>query len=73
MIYTQYTNNLKVNKISVLIGYYKSHRVGINEIKGVGNRKMIWEAIIKISLLILMHIKLFVYFNEYLVTLQYYT
>ena len=30
-----------------LIGYYKSYGVGIRVIYGVGNRKIIWIAIIK--------------------------
>ena len=49
-IYKKITNNLKVNKILILIGYYKSH--------WVVNRKIIWVSIIKISLLILIQIKL---------------
>ena len=39
IIYTQITNNLKVKKISILIGYYKSHGVGIKVTKRVGIRK----------------------------------
>ena len=40
MIHKQLTIYFKVKYGSILIGYYKSH--------GVGNRKIIWVAIIKI-------------------------
>ena len=48
MIQTQIINNFEVNKLSILIGYYKSHGVGIKVIYRVVNRKIIWFAIIKI-------------------------
>ena len=51
MIHKQLTKYLKVKYESILIGYYKSH--------GVGNRKIIWVAIIKIYWLIVIQIQLF--------------
>ena len=51
MIHKQLTKYFKVKYGFILIGYYKSH--------GVGNRKIIWVAIIKIYWLILIQIKLF--------------
>ena len=48
MIHKQLTTYFKVKYGSIMIGYYKSHGVGIRVIKGVGNRKIIWVAIIKI-------------------------
>ena len=51
MIYKQLTTYFKVKYGSIFIGYYKSH--------GVGNRKIIWVAIIKIYWLIVIQIKLF--------------
>ena len=51
MIHKQLTTYFKVKYGSILIGYYKSH--------GVGNRKIIWVAIIKIYWLIVIQIKLF--------------
>ena len=59
MIQKQLTTYFKVKYGSILIGYYKSHRVGIMVIQGVGNRKIIWFAIIKIYWLIVIQIKLF--------------
>ena len=52
MIQKQLTTYFKVKYGSILIGYYKSH--------GVGNRKIIWVAIVKIYWLIVIQIKLFV-------------
>ena len=52
MIHKQLTTYFKVKYGSILIGYYKSHEVGIRVIDGFGNRKIIWVAIIKIYLLI---------------------
>ena len=51
MIHKQLTTYFKVKYGSILIGYYKSH--------GVGNRKKIWVAVIKIYRLIVIQIKLF--------------
>ena len=51
MIQKQLTTCFKVKYGSILIGYYKSH--------GVGIRKIIWVAIIKIYWLIVIQIKLF--------------
>ena len=51
MIHKQLTTYFKVKYGFILIGYYKSH--------GVGNRKIIWVAIIKIYWLIVIQIKLF--------------
>ena len=51
MIHKQITTYFKVKYGSILIGYYKSHVVG--------NRNIIWVAIIKISWLIVIQIKLF--------------
>ena len=56
MMHKQLTTYFKVKYGSILIGYYKSHRVGI---MGDGNRKIIWVAIIKIYWLIVIQIKLF--------------
>ena len=52
MIHKQLTAYIKVKYGSILMEYYKSH--------GVGNRKIIWVAIIKISWLIVIQIKLFI-------------
>ena len=49
----------KVKYGSILIGYYKSHGVGIRVIYGVGNRKIICVAIIMIYWLIVIQNKLF--------------
>ena len=57
IIYTQLMKNVKVIQGSILIGYYKSHGVGIRVIYGVCNRKITWVAIIKLSRLILIKIK----------------
>ena len=51
MIHKQLTIYFKVKYESILIGYYKSH--------GVGNRKIIWVAIIKMYWLIVIQIQLF--------------
>ena len=51
MIHKQLTTYFKVKYESILSGYYKSH--------GIGNRKIIWVAIIKIYWLIVIQIKLF--------------
>ena len=59
MIHKQLTTYFKVKYGSILIGYYKSHGVGIRVIYGVGNRKCTWVAIIKIYWLIFIQIKLF--------------
>ena len=52
MIHKQLMTNFEEKYGSILIGYFKSY--------GVGNRKMIWVAIIKIYWLIFIQIKLFV-------------
>ena len=52
MIHKKLTTYFKVKYESILIGYYKPHGVGIRVIWGVGNRKIIWVAIIKIYWLI---------------------
>ena len=39
-IHKQLTTYFKVTCGSILIGYYKSHGVGIRVIYGVGNRKL---------------------------------
>ena len=52
MIHKQLTTYFKVKYESIMIGYYKSH--------GVGNRNLIWVAIIKIYWLIVIQIKIFV-------------
>ena len=44
MIHKQLTTYFKVKYGSICIGYYKSH--------GVGNRKIIWVALIKLYWLI---------------------
>ena len=59
MIHKQLTAYFKVKYGSILIGYYKSHGVCIRVIYGVGIRKSIWVAIINISWLIVIQIKLF--------------
>ena len=51
LIYQQITTSFKVKYGSISIGYCKSH--------GVGNRKIIWVAIIKIYWLIVIQFKLF--------------
>ena len=51
MIHKQFTIHFKVKYGSILIGYHKSH--------GVGIRKIIWVSIIKIYWLIVIQIKLF--------------
>ena len=51
MIQKQLTTYFKVKYGYILIGYYKSH--------GVGIRKIIWVAIINIYWLIVIQIKLF--------------
>ena len=50
MIHEQLMTYFKVKYGSILIGYHKSH--------GVGNRKIIWVAILKIYWLIIIQIKL---------------
>ena len=57
MIHKQLTTYFKVKYGSILIGYYKSHGVGIRVIYGVGNMKIIRVAIIKIYWLIVIQIK----------------
>ena len=52
MIHKLLTTYFKVKYGSILIGYYKSHGVGIRVMYGVGNRKIIWVAIINIFWLI---------------------
>ena len=47
MIHKQLTTYFKVIYGSILIGYYKSHGVGIRVIYKVGNMTIIWVAIIK--------------------------
>ena len=59
MIHKQFMTYFKVKYRSILIVYYKSHGIGIRVIQGVGNRKSIWVAIIKIYWLIVIQIKLF--------------
>ena len=59
MINKQLTTYFKVKYGSILIGYYKSHGIGIMVIYGVDNRIVIWIAIIKIYWLIVIQIKLF--------------
>ena len=49
-IHPQFTIHFKVKHGSVLIGYYKLHEFDIRVILGVGNRKIIWVAIIKMSI-----------------------
>ena len=51
MIHKHLTTYFKVKFESILITYYKSH--------GVGNRKIIWVATIKIYWLIVIQIQLF--------------
>ena len=51
MIHKQFTTNFKVKYASILIGYHKSH--------GVGIRVIIWVAIIKIYWLIFIQINKF--------------
>ena len=46
IIHKQLTTYFKVKHGSIFIGYYKSNGVGIRVIKGDGNRKIIWVAII---------------------------
>ena len=60
IIYEQF----KLKHGSIFIGYYKSH--------GVDNGKIIWVALIKIYWLIVIKIKLFLYFYKQLIDLQYY-
>ena len=50
MIHNKLKTYFKLKYGSILIGYYKSH--------GVGNRKIIWVAILKIYWLIVIQIKL---------------
>ena len=57
MILNQLTIYFKVKYGSILIGYNKSHGVGIRV--RVGNRKIIWVSISKIYWLIVIQIKLF--------------
>ena len=59
MIHKQLTTYFKVKYGSIFIGYYKLHGVGIRVMQGVGNRKIICVAIIKIYWLIIIKIKLF--------------
>ena len=64
MIHKQLMTYFKVKYGSILFGYYKSHRVG--------NRKIIWVAIIKIYWLIVIQIKLFYNSYKHFIYLQYY-
>ena len=64
IIHKQLTTFLKVKYLSILFGYYKSHVVG--------NRKLIWVAIIKIYWLIFIQIKLFYNNNKHFIDIQYY-
>ena len=59
MIHKQLTTYFKVKYESILIGYYKSHGIGIRVIYGDGNRKITCVATIKIYWLIVIEIKLF--------------
>ena len=59
MIQKQLMIYFKVKYGSILIGYYKSHGVGIRVIFEIGNRTIIWVSIIKIYWLIIIQIKLF--------------
>ena len=72
MIHKQLTTYFKVKYESILIGYYKSHGVDIMVIDGVGNRKIIWVAVIKIYWLIVIQIKLFYNSYKHFIDLQYY-